>query len=279
MTKIIETRSVNHHVEAMSPHLARIDCLPCPVAARVARTHTRYGGSAAIRTQKNPQRLPLTPGMPESLRALHPVGERLQWGGLDRPTKPKEEASGNCGNALIGESLEKRASDGGPCLSSQMALMAVIRHAVQCGDDSAADCRRCRNFSASRDSTSVMHLTSCCQRFAVTSGARSTRMAKSDYRRPKKQAKTGDADNRHVRALSPCAARIAGLWCLAAARGTRAHTRCSGSGRFRSQKNSRTILEIPEIPENPREPHPSGESEERPTDGWRRRTICSKARK
>jgi hypothetical protein len=37
-----------------------------------------------------------------------------------------EEASANCGNALIGESVEKWASDGGPCLPSPIAPIAAM---------------------------------------------------------------------------------------------------------------------------------------------------------
>jgi hypothetical protein len=43
----------------------------------------------------------------------------------DRRSKPTE-ASANCGNALVGESVEKWASDGGPCLPSAIAPIAAM---------------------------------------------------------------------------------------------------------------------------------------------------------
>jgi hypothetical protein len=80
MTEHIDNRTVNHHVRAMSPPVARMDRLPCRDAARAMRAHTRFGGSARSRSQEVSKGPPLMPEMPETPNALPPVAETVKCG-------------------------------------------------------------------------------------------------------------------------------------------------------------------------------------------------------
>jgi hypothetical protein len=132
MTEIIDKLFVAHHLQAMLHSAARIDRLLCPAAPKGAREHTRRGGSARIRSQEKSKTILEIPEIPENCRAPHPMSETATCGELDRSVK-RRDASENCGNALIDESVEIPASDRGPCLPSQMALIArIVRRPRPC---------------------------------------------------------------------------------------------------------------------------------------------------
>src|SRR5258708_8643795 len=61
-----------------------------------------------------------------------------------------QEASANCGNALIGESVEKWAPDGGRCLPSLIALIAAMSRPCE------SACRPARGSSKSDSEKSVI---------------------------------------------------------------------------------------------------------------------------
>ena len=84
MTEIIDNRAVDHHVQAMSPRAARIQCLPRAAAVGDARSHTRRCGSTRIRSQEKSRSHALMSEMSESRGAAHPLGETAKtWARTD----------------------------------------------------------------------------------------------------------------------------------------------------------------------------------------------------
>jgi hypothetical protein len=113
---------------------------------------------------RNGQKLPVgLPGIREShcrkfrkyrkfdvgLCGLHPMGETAKCRSAGWVIEVKE-ASANCVNALIGKSVEKSASDGGPCLPSPIAPIAAMSRPCE-----NIGCRRAAWMSKSGGETRV----------------------------------------------------------------------------------------------------------------------------
>lgn len=157
MTEIIDKRLVGHHLQVMSPYAARTDHLVRLAAARSAQPHPRCGGLARIRSQKNSEAISEIPEVPENHRGLHPSNETAgRW------------PSGNRGNALIGGSVGKSATDRGLSRRSQIARMAEIAEGPQ--DVQAASVRIQARKLLSRMSASDGHET------ALTGGRKHRRI-------------------------------------------------------------------------------------------------------
>ena len=111
---------------------------PRSIATRFARTHAISipGGRTSAQTQTSPKTPAEKAQTPKSQRPLFLVScasRRAGWHfskttrgnrGNSTGTAPRAQASANCGNALIDESVEKTASDEGRCLLLQTARIA-----------------------------------------------------------------------------------------------------------------------------------------------------------
>ena len=88
------------------------------------------GGSTFRRSQTSAKTPPKIPKIPKIKIGPHPVSETAKCRNAGWVIEVKG-ASADCANALIGKSVEKSASDGGPCLPSGIAPIAAMSRACE----------------------------------------------------------------------------------------------------------------------------------------------------